>query len=253
MINYEFPIYPTFDLFFESYLEEYLKYNKYEPISLEEYNYHLAYKYAKVFRDLPFDKNRLKEEKEYIEKEYGFFLILYLLEEYEIEERSITLQNTKKISKILRKEAFKIATYLKNEILKIEIKNTEDRGGKIADLNNVFQYSKEIRDYARAFFGDLSKIELLKYLSTNFISTSKKFTELTKYNQIFAYFHDVHSENEENKSRSEKIPYVEKQAYKNLIKELFGFEYYGSEIKGSTPKHIEQLKKLAVEFQNIKD
>ncbi|UCA59036.1 hypothetical protein KB553_18660 [Chryseobacterium rhizoplanae] len=247
-----FPVYPTFDLFFESYLEEFIKYNKYEYISLEEYNYHLAFKYAKIFRDLPFEEGQLEEEKGYIEREFGFFHIIYLLNEYEFKERTITLQNTKKISKILRKEAFRIASYLKNEILKNEVSSTEKKGGEISDLDKVFQYSKEVRDYARSFFGDLSKIELLKYLSKNLISTSQKFTELTKYNQIFAYFHDVHSQTEEYKSKSERIPYVEKQAYKNLIKELFGFEYGRSEIKGSTPKHLEQLKKLAIEFQNIK-
>ncbi len=247
-----FSIHPTFDLFFESYLEEFIKYNKYESVSLEEYNYHLAYKYAKIFSDLPFEEERLEEEKEYIEKEFGFFHIITVLREYEFDDRYITLENTKRLSKILRTEAFKITNYLKNEILKSEIKSTEEKEGKTADLNKVFQYSKEVRDYARAFFGDLSKIELLKYLSVNFTSTNQKFTDLTKYNQIFAYFHDVHSENEEFKSKSERIPYVEKQAYKNLIKELFGFEYGGSEIKGNTSKHIEQLKKLAVEFQNIK-
>ncbi|MDM1557482.1 MULTISPECIES: hypothetical protein [Chryseobacterium] len=161
------------------------------------------------------------------------------MQDYDFKDRVPTLENTRKISKILRKECGRIASYLKNEILKEEIAKNKEKD--LSELNSFFQYSLDVQKYANAFFkGDLSKIKLLEYLSKNFSSTNDKFNDLTKYNHIYKYFNEQETSN------------LEKTAYKNLIRELFAFEYGNREIKGNTLKYIEQLENLAIQYQNIK-
>lgn len=83
-------------------------------------------------------------------------------------------------------------------------------------------------------------INLLKYLSENFSSTDKRFNELTKYNQIYRFLNEGRDYN------------IEHRAYKNLIKELFHFDYLNREIKGETPKHLTQLENLSLIYYNSK-
>lgn len=235
-------IYSTFDLFFESYLEDFIEMNKYETVELQQYNYHLLFEYGTVFKHLPFNDDELEAEKKYIEDKFGFFSIIFLMQDYDFKDRMLTLENTRKISKILRKECGRVASYLKNEILKTEIEKNKANGKELKGLNSVFQYSLEVQKYANAFFkGDLSKLKLLEYFSENFSSTNEKFNDLTKYNHIYRYFNEQETSN------------LEKTAYKNLIRELFRFEYGNREIKGNTLKYIEQLENLAIQYQITSD
>jgi hypothetical protein len=45
----------------------------------------------------------------------------------------------------------------------------------------------------------------------------------------------------------------DKNAYKNLVLHLFGFDYNGRDIKGETLKHLEQLENLAEEYNKMKE
>ncbi|MCE3076735.1 hypothetical protein [Chryseobacterium gwangjuense] len=89
------------------------------------------------------------------------------------------------------------------------------------------------------FSGDGDMVNLLKYFSDNFTSTYKKFTNLTKYNQIYYYFNvdDIK---------------IEQAAYKRLIMLLFEFDYKKSEIKGVSPKHQMTLDNLKISYNNSK-
>lgn len=84
------------------------------------------------------------------------------------------------------------------------------------------------------------EIDLLKYLSENFTSSYKRFNDLTKYNQIYRFLNEGRDYN------------IEHRAYKNLIKELFDFDYFDREIKGQTQKHLTQLENLALNYNNSK-
>ena len=42
------PIYCTFDVFFENYLENFIEANKYEGINIQEYNYTLLFEYGSI-------------------------------------------------------------------------------------------------------------------------------------------------------------------------------------------------------------
>lgn len=85
------------------------------------------------------------------------------------------------------------------------------------------------------FSGDFSKLELLKYFSENFFVTAKKFTDLTKYNQIYFFLNS-----------GAKIPQT---PYKKLIKEMFGFDYENREIKGITDSHQINLENKYKDFK----
>lgn len=80
-------------------------------------------------------------------------------------------------------------------------------------------------------------IELLKYLSDNFKGGK---TPLTKYNQIYRYF---------NEDRDINITQI---AYKNLIMELFKFDYANSYITREVKKHMDTLKNLAIYYRDSK-
>lgn len=83
-------------------------------------------------------------------------------------------------------------------------------------------------------------LDLLKYLSENFTSTDKRFNDLTKYNQIYRFLNEGRDYN------------IEHRAYKNLIKEMFDFDYLNREIKGETQKHQTQLENLSKNYHNSK-
>lgn len=83
-------------------------------------------------------------------------------------------------------------------------------------------------------------IDLLKYLSENFTSTDERFNDLTKYNHIYRFLNEGRDYN------------IEHRAYKNLIKELFSFNYGNRQIKGHTQKHITQLENLENIYSNSK-
>ena len=130
------PIYCTFDVFLENYLENFIEANKYEGINIQEYNYTLLFEYGSIAKHLPFNDDELQQEKEYIEKKFGIFQLIFLIDEYDVEGRILTLENTRKVSKILRRQAFKIANYLKNELLKKEIETVETSTSSYLEKKN---------------------------------------------------------------------------------------------------------------------
>lgn len=96
-------------------------------------------------------------------------------------------------------------------------------------------------DYFETKKVEISDIDtdLLKYLSENFTSTDKRFSDLTRYNQIYRFLNEGRDYN------------LEHRAYKKLIKDLFGFDYLNREIsKVQTPKHLTQLETLALNYHN---
>lgn len=101
------------------------------------------------------------------------------------------------------------------------------------------KYTKKINQLAdEVFSADKEKLSLLEYLADNFSSSANNFTELTKYNQIYFYL-----------NRQNKYSTIPQAPYKKLIKEMFGFDYGKSEIKGETPKHQTQLRNKALYFK----
>ena len=237
------PIYCTFDVFLENYLENFIEANKYEGINIQEYNYTLLFEYGSIAKHLPFNDDELQQEKEYIEKKFGIFQLIFLIDEYDIEGRILTLENTRKVSKILRRQAFKIANYLKNELLKKEIETADIENRKPNNINTFSKYPEVIQKNANSFFrGKIELVELLIFLSENFHSTNLKTNDLTKFNQIFAYFNSKYQEIFDKKGN------FDKNAYKNLVFHLFNFDYNNRDIKGATEKHLEQLENLAIEY-----
>ena len=242
------PIYCTFDVFLENYLENFIEANKYEGINIQEYNYTLLFEYGSIAKHLPFNDDELQQEKEYIEKKFGIFQLIFLIDEYDIEGRILTLENTRKVSKILRRQAFKIVNYLKNELLKKEIETADIENRKPNNINTFSKYPEVIQKNANSFFrGKIELIELLIFLSENFYSTNKKTNDLTKFNQIFAHFNSKYAEFFKERGN------FDKNAYKNLVFHLFGFDYNGRDIKGETLKHLEQLENLAEEYNKMKE
>ena len=96
--------------------------------------------------------------------------------------------------------------------------------------------SDKITDLAKIVFDyDLEKLDLLKYIAENFKGKRINFTDLTKFNQIYYFFHNINP-----------VPQLQ---YKQLIYELYGFEYDNREIKGKTEKHQISINKLSQEFK----
>lgn len=62
---------------------------------------------------------------------------------------------------------------------------------------------------------------------------------MTKYNQIYYFLSDDLSAT------------INKQKYKALIKDLYGFDYGNSEIKGKNDKHQLSLNNLSVNFNEV--
>jgi|GEM_PF-2617908 len=242
----KFTTYPTFDLFFESYLDDFISINKFEYLEFDEYIFNLIIKYGRIGKALPFNDDELEEEEKYIEDKFGIFHLIYLLQEYDFEDRLPTIESTKKLSKVLRKEMFKITSYLKNEILKKELEKANIENRKPNNFESLTKFPYQIQKSANAFFrGKIELIELLQYLSHNFHSSSLKTNDLTKFNQIFAYFNSYGNEIDKTKGN------LDRNAYKELINLLFGFDYAGKEIKGETQKHIEQLENLAQQYSQL--
>lgn len=241
-------IYPTFDLFFESYLDDFIEINRYEKIDLDEYRFNLIFEYAKIGKALPFNDDELEQEKIYLEDTFGIFHLIFLLNEYDFEDRLPLIENTQKLSKILRKQMFKITSYLKNEILRKEIKKANEDNREVNNINSFLQYPELIQKNANSFFrGKIELIDLLRYFYDNFHSSSLKTKDLTKFNQIFAYFNSYNDKIDKAKGS------LDKNAFKALVKQLFGFDYGKSEIKGETQKHIEQLENLAQQYYKIQE
>ena len=90
-------------------------------------------------------------------------------------------------------------------------------------------------------------VELLIFLSENFHSTNIKTNDLTKFNQIFAYFNSKFKDLFGGKGN------LDKNAYKNLVFHLFDFDYKNRDIKGATEKHLVQLKNLAIEYNKMQE
>lgn len=244
----KFRLYPTFDYFFESYLEDFIEAQRYENITLDEYYYHLIFEYSKITKILPFENDEVEQEMKYINDKFGIFLPFYLSQEFDIEETFLSIENTKSISKILRNQAFKIANYIKNELLKKEIENAKEENRMPNNVKSFFAYPEVIQKNANSFFrGKIELIELLIFLSENFYSTNKKTNDLTKFNQIFAYFNSKYAEFFKERGN------FDKNAYKNLVFHLFGFDYNGRDIKGETLKHLEQLENLAEEYNKMQE
>lgn len=103
---------------------------------------------------------------------------------------------------------------------------------------NLKTVNNSLDKYVNMLFdGDSNKLDLFKYLSENFASTDSRVNDLTKYNHIYRYFNEGRDYN------------LEQRAYKDLVKELFNFDYAEREIKGQTQKHLQQLERLANHFK----
>lgn len=95
------------------------------------------------------------------------------------------------------------------------------------------QYNDNTKKLVNDLFGgDYEPVELLNYLSDNFNSASRLFTDLTKYNHIYRFMKTHYNG-------------LEQSAYKDLVLELFGFDYGNKTIKGDTSAHLKRLKMLA--------
>ncbi|TDX82764.1 hypothetical protein [Epilithonimonas xixisoli] len=142
-------------------------------------------------------------------------------------------------AKILNKEEllFPFEFYnlysLKNLINK-KINTPEKIINKIVDTGEITQNKNS------ALKQNQIDIDLLKYLSDNFTSSGIRFNELTKYNQIYRFLNEGRDYN------------IEHRAYKNLIKDLFNFDYLNREISMGTQKHLTQLENLALNYNNSK-
>ncbi len=142
-------------------------------------------------------------------------------------------------AKILNKEEllFPFEFYnlysLKNLINK-KINTPEKIINKIVDTDETTQNKNSALEQNQIDIG------LLKYLSENFTSSYKRFNDLTKYNQIYRFLNEGRDYN------------IEHRAYKNLIKELFNFDYLNREISMGTQKHLTQLENLALNYNNSK-
>lgn len=156
----------------------------------------------------------------------------------------------------------KIETYSELHLAKIDyekIKNFRYSSKKIIDfLWNKYNSLKDIPSYTKTqkptevvepieevkTQNEFSHIEidedLLKYLAENFTSTNKRFTELTKFNQIYRFL---------NKG---KVYNIEHTSYKQIVNKLFDFNYHRREIKGETEKHQIQLEKIEKNYYESK-
>ncbi|MBL1220214.1 hypothetical protein JET18_05155 [Chryseobacterium sp. L7] len=104
--------------------------------------------------------------------------------------------------------------------------------------NLIHNENSRVQKLANRFFnGELEKLKLLEYLSENFVASNPKCTDLTKYNHIYKYFNENESFN------------LEHRAYKELIKELFDYDYQAREIRARTQKHLKLLKNLTINYR----
>lgn len=228
------PIYCTFQDFKDCYLDDYRNLKETQIITLREYYINRAKKYREIFNDIPFGKNNFDEKINFIKNTFSEKWLHNFFLQKLIKGLSVTKENAYQITDGIAGELYNIFKFLDDEILKIP---ESINPNTTKNIENTSLYNEQVISYVNAIFkGDLTKIELLKYLSENFYSTNAKFTDLTKYNQIYRYFNDQATTN------------LEKKAYQGLIKELFGFDYGKREIKGSTIKHLEQLKNLSILF-----
>ncbi len=123
----------------------------------------------------------------------------------------------------------------KNYLIETTTLQTEILGIPKTETNKP-EFSENIIKIANIVFSaDTEKLELLRYFEENFSGYRNDFTDLTKYNQIYFYFNFI-----------QKIP---KKPYQLLIKELFGFDYGKSEIKGENEVHQTTLKNLHSNFK----
>ncbi len=154
----------------------------------------------------------------------------------------------------LKKEVTKILLFLNNRINDehskiVEYIETKSNVNKkklphIESLEKVL-YDSVDRDKSNTlanevFFGDLGKLELLIFFNENFTISAKNFTDKTKYTQIYFYLTSICEHN------------IPKKPYQELVKNLFGYDYKGAEIKGTTYKHQTFLGKIHSDFKDIK-
>ncbi|MHA6697044.1 hypothetical protein [Chryseobacterium sp. A321] len=98
-------------------------------------------------------------------------------------------------------------------------------------------YTGDNTIYTIAFLGDDYKLKLFQYLADNFTGYGRRFTDLTKFNQIFFYL-----------NYSEKLP---KELYKKWVIDFCGFDYGDREIKGKTETHQTTLSNLEKQFKEL--
>ena len=85
----------------------------------------------------------------------------------------------------------------------------------------------------------LLDVSLLQYISESFNRKDNRFSELTKYNHIYRYFNQGLDYN------------IEHKAYKELIKNMFGFDYGNRDITGYTKKHIDKIEEIANNYKKL--
>lgn len=129
---------------------------------------------------------------------------------------------------------------LENLIKKTIKVDTWDELAELISTGKIMRADQTTQNKISTLQQNQIDINLLKYLSENFTSTDKRFNDLTKYNQIYRFLNEGRDYN------------IEHRAYKNLIKELFNFDYGNREIKGQTQKHLTQLENLETNYSNSK-
>ena len=147
-----------------------------------------------------------------------------------------------KFSENSKIEIVKIFRFLKNK----KVENNQTTQPKLVEIpelktepNNKGEVSIKIQNLSlEAFLGNSDTLYLFKYLCENFYGSGARFTELTKYNQIFFFL-----------NYQENLP---KEPFKKLVNEIYGFNYGNSEIKGETKKHQTTLNNLSKLYKEQK-
>lgn len=181
-------------------------------------------------------KNQTKEQREKMEKAFANRKNPFLEKIIDVEALMFPYEffNLYKLKNIISKKIKEEINLLgfsnntnqiqtENEIPELEVKNKVQKS--ISDFVNFSEFEIEKKDEIQKIiinnFTDEQFSDFI-YLVENFEGNNKRFSDLTKFNQIYYYFYDI------------KIPHSD---YKRLVKLIYDFDYNSSEIKGENEKH----------------
>ncbi len=88
------------------------------------------------------------------------------------------------------------------------------------------------------FGGDDERYQLFRYLCENFHDADTRFTDLTKFNQIYRFLNEGQEYN------------INMNAYKELVYIDYGFNYGDRDIRAEVQKHMLTLQKLQANRKN---